>query len=110
MGVKLYIGSLPFATTDQELQDHVASQGNVISAKVMADRFTGRSRGFGFVEMSTQEEAEQASNALHGTDLGGRILAVNDVRPLEEKHGSTQTHPVYVRGNSTTQYSHMRFF
>ena len=86
MGVKLYIGSLPFATTDQERQDHVASQGTVISAKVMADRFTGRSRGFGFVEMSTQEEAEQASNALHGTDLGGRILAVNEARPLEEKH------------------------
>jgi len=86
MGVKLYIGSLPFATTDQELQDHVASQGNVISAKVMADRFTGRSRRFGFVEMSTQEEAEQASNALHEIDLGGRILAVNEARPLEEKH------------------------
>ena len=84
MGVKLYIGSLTFATTDQELQDHVASQGTVISAKVMADRFTGRSRGFGFVEMSTQEEAEQAINALHGTDLGGRILAANDARPLEK--------------------------
>jgi len=54
MGVKLYIGNLPFATTDQERQDHVASQGTLISAKVMADRLTGRSRGFGLVEMSTQ--------------------------------------------------------
>jgi len=69
MGVKLYIGNLPFATTDQERQDHVASQSTLNSVKVMADRLTGRSRGFGFGEMSTQEEAEQTSNALHGTDI-----------------------------------------
>jgi RNA recognition motif-containing protein len=85
MSVKLYIGNLPFEITDQELQDLFAPQGTVVSAKIIADRFTGRSRGFGFVEMSTQEEAEQAINALHGTDLGGRILVVNQARQLEEK-------------------------
>ncbi len=85
MGAKLYVGNLPFSTTDQELQDHFASQGTVVSAKVIADRFTGRSRGFGFVEMSNQEEATQAIDALNGTDLGGRILVVNEARPLEEK-------------------------
>ncbi len=85
MGVKLYVGNLPFATTDQELQDYFASQGTVISAKVIADKFTGRSRGFGFVEMSTQDEAEKAINSLHGTDLGGRILVINEARPLQER-------------------------
>ncbi len=85
MGAKLYIGNLPFETTDQELQGHFASQGTVVSANVIVDRFTGRSRGFGFVEMSTQEEAEQAIKALHGTDLGGRILVVNEARPLQER-------------------------
>lgn len=69
MGVKLYIGNLPFGTTDQESQDHFSSHGTRTSAKVMAGRFTGRSRGFGLVEMSTQEEAEQVSNPLHRTDI-----------------------------------------
>jgi RNA recognition motif-containing protein len=85
MGVKLYIGNLPFGTTDQESQDHFSSHGTRTSAKVMAGRFTGRSRGFGLVEMSTQEEAEQVINPLHKTDIGGRIFEVNEARPLEEK-------------------------
>ena len=74
-----------FGTTDQELQDRFSSQGTVTSAKVMANRLTGRSQGFGFMEMSTQEEAEQADNARHGTDFGERILVVNAARPLEER-------------------------
>ena len=85
MSVKLYIGNLPFATTDQELRDHFASQGTVVSATIIFDRFTGRSRGFGFVEMSQPEEATQAINALNGTELGGRILVVNEAQPREEK-------------------------
>ena len=89
MSVKLYIGNLPFDITDQGLQEHFAAQGTVISAKIMADRFTGRSRGFGFIEMSTQEEAEHAIQALHGTDLGGRILVVNEARPMEERRPSS---------------------
>ena len=70
MGVKLYIGNLQFKTTHQDLQNPFVSEGMVISATVMADRFTGRSRGWAFVEMSTPEEAEQATNALHGPELG----------------------------------------
>lgn len=85
MDGKLYVGNLPFITTDQDLHDHFASQGTVISAKVIADRLTGRSRGFGFVEMATQDEAEKATSALNGTDLGGRILMINKARPLEER-------------------------
>ena len=77
--------NLPFETTDETLQEHFASQGTVVSAKVILDRFTGRSRGFGFVEMSTQEEGEQAIANLHGTDLGGRILVVNEARPMEPR-------------------------
>ena len=87
------MSSFIFATTDQELRDHVDSQGTVISAKVMADRFTGRSRGFGFVEMSAQEEAEQAINALHWTDFGGKILVVSEARLLEEKHRFNSVSP-----------------
>ena len=64
MCVKLYIGNLPFGTTDPELQAHFSSHVTVTSAKAMADRFTGKSRGFGLMEMATQEEAEQAFNAL----------------------------------------------
>ena len=86
MGVKLYIGNLQFETTDQDLQNPFASEGMVISAKVMADRFTGRSRGLAFMEISTPEKAEQANNALHGADLGRRILVANETSPLEEKH------------------------
>lgn len=85
MGVKLYVGNLPFSTTDQELQDHFSPHGNVVSAKVITDRYTGRSRGFGFVEMSNQEEAQAAITALNGADLGGRILVVNEARPQEER-------------------------
>lgn len=85
MDGKLYVGNLHFTTTDQELHDHFASQATVILAKVITDRLTGRSRGLGFVEMSTQDEAEQAISALNGTDLGGRILMINEARPLKER-------------------------
>jgi len=85
MNAKLYVGNLPFSTSDQELQELFAQQGSVVSAKVMTDRYTGRSRGFGFVEMSTCEEAQQAISAFHGSELGGRALVVNEARPLEKK-------------------------
>ena len=85
MGAKLYVGNLPFSTTDQELQACFAAHGNVVSAKVIADRFTGRSRGFGFVEMATPDEAQAAITALHGTDLGGRVLVVNEAQPQEPR-------------------------
>ncbi len=88
MGSRLYVGSLPYSFTDQQLQDLFAQHGTVTSAKVIADRFTGRSRGFGFVEMSTPEEAQKAIAALNGTDCQGRALVVNEAKPLEKRDRS----------------------
>ena len=70
VGTKLYVGSLPYTTTDQQLQELFAQHGMVSSAKVISDRYTGRSRGFGFVEMATSEDAQKAIAALNGTQLG----------------------------------------
>ncbi|WP_447973969.1 RNA recognition motif domain-containing protein [Nitrospira sp. Kam-Ns4a] len=85
MGNKLYVGSLPYSVTDQQLQDLFAQHGTVVSAKVITDRFTGRSRGFGFVEMSTSEEAQKAIAALNGTQYEGRSLVVNEAKPQERR-------------------------
>ena len=82
---KIYVGNLPYSTTDQELQELFASHGNVQSASVVTDRYTGRSRGFGFVEMGSAEEAQQAISALNGSDYGGRNLVVNEARPKESR-------------------------
>ena len=81
MGTKLYVGSLPYSTTDPELQGLFAAHGTVSSAKVMTDRYTGRSRGFGFVEMASPDEAQRAIAALNGTQYEGRTLVVNEARP-----------------------------
>ena len=85
MSAKLYVGNLPFSTTDQELQEVFAAHGTVISATVIMDRFSGRSRGFGFVEMSASDEAQQAISALHESELGGRPLVVNIAKPREPR-------------------------
>ena len=85
MGNKLYVGSLPYSTTEQQLSELFAQHGTVQSAKVITDRYTGQSRGFGFVEMSTDEEAQKAIAALNGTELGGRSLVVNEARPQEKR-------------------------
>ena len=85
MNQKIYVGNLPYSTTDQELQELFASHGNVQSASVVTDRYTGRSRGFGFVEMGSAEEAQQAISALNGSDYGGRNLVVNEARPKESR-------------------------
>lgn len=85
MGTKLYVGSLPYSTTEQELQELFAPHGAVQSAKVISDRYTGQSRGFGFVEMATNEEAQKAITALNGTELGGRTLVINEARPQEKR-------------------------
>ena len=87
MSSKIYVGGLPYATTDQQLQEIFSAHGNVESARVITDKFTGRSRGFGFVEMSSSEEAQKAIQALNGTDLDGRNLTVNDARPQEWRSG-----------------------
>lgn len=81
MSYKLYVGGLPYATTEAQLSDLFAAHGTVDSARVITDRYTGQSRGFGFVEMSSQSEGEAAIAALHETELEGRTLTVNEARP-----------------------------
>ncbi len=87
MGSKIYVGGLPYSTTEQQLSELFAAHGNVQSARIITDKFTGQSRGFGFVEMATDEEAKAAIAALHGTQLGGRTLTVNEARPQEPRSG-----------------------
>ncbi len=85
MNKKLFVGGLPFSVTDAQLSELFQSHGTVESAKVITDRDTDRSRGFGFVEMSTQQEAEQAIQALNGTEIEGRSLTVNVSKPRENR-------------------------
>lgn len=87
MNNKLFVGNLSFNTTENDLQDAFAAHGTVLQANLMTDRATGRSRGFGFVTMSTDQEAEQAINALNGASIDGRNLTVNVARPREERSG-----------------------
>ena len=87
MGRKLYVGGLPYSVTEGQLQEIFAAHGTVESAKVIADKFTGQSRGFGFVEMSSGGEAQKAIQALNGTELGGRTLTVNEAKPMERRDG-----------------------
>ncbi len=84
---KLYVGGLPYATTEADLEDLVAEHGTVESARVITDRMTGRSKGFGFVEMGSQDEAEAAAEKLNDSELEGRTLVVNEAKP-REKRGS----------------------
>ncbi len=84
---KLYVGGLPFSTTDDELQAAFAVHGTVASAKVIMDRESGRSKGFGFVEFENDDEGKAAEAAMNETDLGGRTIRVNEARPLEKRGG-----------------------
>src|SRR3989338_11380084 len=85
MAKKLYVGSLSYSTTDASLRDFFASAGAVESATVLMDRMTGRSRGFGFVEMTDDEEAARAVETLNGQELDGRKIIVNEARPLADR-------------------------
>jgi RNA recognition motif-containing protein len=87
MGSKIYVGGLPYAATEQQLSDLFAQHGAVESARVITDKFTGQSRGFGFVEMSTSEDAQKAIGALNGTQMDGRTLTVNEAKPMEPRSG-----------------------
>ena len=87
MSTKLFVGNLSFDTTENDLQDAFAAHGTVTEANLMMDRATGRPRGFGFITMSSPEEAKKAIDALNGTMLGGRNLTVNEARPREERSG-----------------------
>jgi cold-inducible RNA-binding protein len=85
MGNKLYVGNLPYTVRDEDLQQAFGAYGNVSSAKVMMERDTGRSKGFGFVEMGSDSEAQQAVAGMNGQSLGGRSLVVNEARPMEAR-------------------------
>jgi RNA recognition motif-containing protein len=87
MGKKLYVGNLSYNVDSSELEQLFGQHGQVVSAQVISDRDTGRSKGFGFVEMSNDEEAAAAIAALNGHDHGGRALTVNEARPREERGG-----------------------
>ncbi len=85
MSTKLFVGNLSFNTTENDLQDAFAAYGTVTEANLMMDRATGRPRGFGFITMSTPEEAQKAIDALNGKSIDGRALTVNIARPREER-------------------------
>jgi len=84
---RLYVGNLSYSTTQESLQELFAEAGQVVSAQVMTDRYSGQSRGFGFVEMSTDEETQNAVKVLNGRTVGGRALVVNEARPREAGSG-----------------------
>lgn len=85
MGNKLYVGNLPYTVRDEDLQQAFSAYGSVNSAKVMMERETGRSKGFGFVEMGSDAEAQSAIEGMNGQSLGGRSLVVNEARPMEAR-------------------------
>jgi len=87
MSVKLYVGNLPFSISDQDLEGLFAQAGQVESVSVITDRDTGRSRGFGFVEMESREAAEAAIQQLNGYEMDGRAIVVNEARPREDRGG-----------------------
>ncbi len=87
MGSKIYVGGLPYSVSEQDLTDMFAAYGTVESARVITDKITGQSRGFGFVEMSSEGEAKNAIAALNSTELKGRTLIVNEARPQENRGG-----------------------
>lgn len=87
MGKKLYVGNLPYDTQDADLEQLFSQHGTVESAQIIMDRMSGRSKGFGFVEMSNDQEAQAAIDALNGKDYGGRALTVNEAKPREDRGG-----------------------
>lgn len=88
MGNKIYVGNLPFSATRDNLNELFTPFGTVDSVKIVTDRDTGRSKGFGFVEMSTDDEAQAAIDKLNGSDMGGRSIVVNEARPMEPRNNN----------------------
>ncbi|HWP56712.1 MAG TPA: RNA-binding protein [Candidatus Acidoferrales bacterium] len=91
MSSKLYVGGLPYSVTEGQLESIFSQHGSVQSARVISDKITGRSRGFGFVEMASAEEAQKAIEALNGTQLEGRTLTVNEARPMTNRAGGDRS-------------------
>jgi RNA recognition motif-containing protein len=92
MSARLFVGNIPYNTTENDLQSHFSQAGNVVSVSILQDRATGRSRGFGFVEMSSQEGATKAIESLHKKEFQGRTLTVDSAKPRQER-------PMGDRGN-----------
>jgi RNA recognition motif-containing protein len=88
MATKLYVGGLPYSMTDQDLNDLFASEGKVVSAVVIKDKFSGQSKGFGFVEMEDLKEGQNAIKTLNGKELNGRAIMVNPARPQEDRRSA----------------------
>ncbi|MEK7502437.1 MAG: RNA-binding protein [Patescibacteria group bacterium] len=82
---KLFVGGLSYGVTDSQLEEHFSQTGKVLSAKVIVDRYTGQGKGFGFVEMATEEEAKTAMDKLNGTQLGDRTIVVKEAKPQEDR-------------------------
>lgn len=87
MATRLFVGNLPYSATDQSLGEKFSAAGTVVSANVITDRMSGRSKGFGFVEMGSEEEAKKAVETLNGSDFDGRPMVVNEARPREDRGG-----------------------
>src|SRR6266567_1662433 len=104
MSAKLFVGNLSFNTTENDLQDAFAAHGTVVEANLMMDRMTGKPRGFGFITMSTPEEAQKAIESLNGTELDGRALTVNIARPREERSGGASRGPRREFGGGRNRY------
>ncbi len=99
MGRKLYVGNLPYSVTESALSDKFAAYGTVESAKLITDRETGRSKGFGFIEMASDSEAQAAIEEVNGTDYDGRPMKVNEARPQEKRSGGGGGRGGYGGGN-----------
>lgn len=84
---KLYVGNLPYSTTDADLRDLFAAAGTVATATIIMDKMSGRSKGFGFVEFENDDEAQKAIDMFNGKDMGGRPLTVNEARPMQPRTG-----------------------
>lgn len=85
MNKKLYVGSLPYSITEDQLRDMFAEFGSLESVRIITDKYTGQSKGFGFVEMATEEEAQKAIDGVNGREMNGRTLVVNEARPEEKR-------------------------
>lgn len=103
MATKLYVGGVSYGTTEDSLQAAFAQAGSVVSAKIIIDKMTGRSRGFAFVEMASEADAQKAITLWNGKELDGRTLTVNEARPMEERAPRTGGNRNYDNGGSNDQ-------
>jgi RNA recognition motif-containing protein len=104
MATKLYVGGLPYSTQDEALKEHFAQAGSVTSAVIIMDKMSGRSKGFGFVEMSSDEEAQKAVEMFNGQEFEGRKLTVNEARPMEARPPRTGGSGGYGGGGNSGGY------